>query len=98
MRITISFPPGFEVEGFVLSLHGNSMRVAMRDWDDAAVFEFSGGQWLSENGDLCRVYTSGPPAEIPAAAMEEIIWPRMDTDKLRSRQKRNRVYQCAFVA
>ena len=66
MQITISFPPGFEVEGVVLSLRGNSLRVAMRDWDDAAVFEFAGGQWLSENGDPCRVYTSGPPAGVPA--------------------------------
>ena len=64
MRITVSYPPGFEVEGFVLSLRGNSMRVAVRDWDDAAVFEFAEGQWLSENGDACRMYTSGPPAGI----------------------------------
>ena len=68
MRITVSFPPGFAVEGFVLSLRGNSMRVAMRDWDDAAVFEFADGQWLSENGDSCRFYTSGPPAGIAECA------------------------------
>jgi hypothetical protein len=65
MRITVSFPPGFEVEGFLLSLRGNSLRVAMRDWDDAAVFEFTDGQWLAENGDLCRLYTVEPPASIP---------------------------------
>jgi len=68
MRITVSFPRGFEVEGFVLSLRGNSMRVAMRDWDDAAVFEFAGGQWLAENGDPCRLYTSEPPAGVAAYA------------------------------
>lgn len=39
MEITISFPSGLDVEGVVLSVHGNSMRVAMRDWDDAGVFE-----------------------------------------------------------
>ena len=38
MEITISFPPGFDVEGIVLSVHGNSMRVAMRDWDDTGAF------------------------------------------------------------
>lgn len=65
MRITVSFRPGFEVEGFVLSLRGNSMRVAMRDWDDATVFEYEGGQWLSENGDACRMYTNEAPASIP---------------------------------
>jgi hypothetical protein len=64
MRITVSFPPGFEVEGFVLSLRGNSLRVAMRDWDDAAVFEFAEGRWLAENGDLCRMYTIGLPIGI----------------------------------
>jgi len=66
MQITISFPPGFEVQGVVLSVRDDSMRVAMRDWDDAAVFEFADGRWLSENGDPCRVYTSGPPAGVPA--------------------------------
>jgi hypothetical protein len=65
MRIIVSFPRGFEVEGFVLSLRGNSMHVAMRDWDDAAVFEFAEGRWLSENGDPCRVYTNEAPADIP---------------------------------
>jgi hypothetical protein len=68
MRITVSFPPGLEVEGFVLSLRGNSLRVAMRNWDDAAVFEFAGGLWLAENGDPCRVYTAEPPAGIPGCA------------------------------
>jgi hypothetical protein len=68
MRITVSFPPGFDVEGFVLSLRGNSVRVAMRDWDDAAVFEFADGQWLAENGDSCRLFTSDPPAGIVAYA------------------------------
>jgi len=68
MQITIAFPPGFEVQGVVLSVCERSMRVAMRDWDDAAVFEFAGGRWLSENGDRCRVYTSEPPAGIAACA------------------------------
>jgi hypothetical protein len=77
MQITISFPPGFEVEGVVLSLRGNSMRVAMRNWDDVAVFEFADGRWLSENGDPCRVYTSDAPAAIPEGASEEIDRPRL---------------------
>ena len=61
MEITISFPPGFDVEGVVLSVHGNSMRVAMRHWDDAGVFEFADGDWFAENGDRCDVHTSGRP-------------------------------------
>ena len=68
MRITVSFPPGFEVEGFVLALRGNSVRVAMRDWDDAAVFEFTDGQWLAENGDACRLFTANLHAGIAAFA------------------------------
>jgi hypothetical protein len=68
VRITVSFPPGFSVEGFVLSLRGNSVRVAMRDWNDAAIFEFTDGQWLAENGDACRLFTGGPPAGIPECA------------------------------
>jgi len=60
MEITISFAPGFDVEGIVLSVHGNSMRVAMRDWDDAGVFEFANGDWFAENGDRCDVRRSGP--------------------------------------
>jgi hypothetical protein len=68
MQITISFPPGFEVQGVVLSVRDDSMRVAMRDWDDAAVFNFADGHWFSENGDRCRVHTSGLPAGIPACA------------------------------
>jgi hypothetical protein len=68
MRITVSFPPGFEVEGFVLSLRGNSLRVAMRNWDDASVFEFADGQWMAENGDPCRVYTAEQAAGIPVCA------------------------------
>jgi len=71
MRITVTFPPGFEVEGFVLSLRGNSVRVAMRDWDDAAVFEFADGQWLAENGDPCRLFTGDLHAGIAAYAGSE---------------------------
>ena len=68
MRIIVSFRPGFEVEGFVLSLRGTSMRVAMRDWDDATVFEYADGQWLAENGDPCRLYTGEPREGIPEYA------------------------------
>lgn len=66
--ITISFPPGFEVEGVVLAVHGNSMRVAVRDWDDVEVFEFADGAWFAENGDRCHVHISGPLKDIFACA------------------------------
>jgi hypothetical protein len=65
VRVTICFPPGFEVEGIVLSVGDNSIRVAMRGWDDAGVFEFSDGDWLAENGDRCAVHTSGPATDVP---------------------------------
>jgi hypothetical protein len=65
MRITVSFPRGFEVEAYVLSLRGNSVRLAIRDWDDAAAFEFADGQWLAENGDPCRLYSNDATAGIP---------------------------------
>jgi hypothetical protein len=65
MPITICFPPGFEVDGVVLSVDGNSIRVAMRGWDDVGVFEFAEGDWLAENGGRCAVRTSGPTGDIP---------------------------------
>jgi hypothetical protein len=72
MQITISFRPGFDVEGVVLSAAGARLRVAMRDWDDAAEFQCHGGQWFSENGDpvqiawpesFCLATTEGLPTE-----------------------------------
>jgi hypothetical protein len=51
MQITISFRSGFSVEGVVLSATEDRLRVAMRDWDDAAEFLCRDGQWFSENRD-----------------------------------------------
>ena len=51
MQITISYPSGFDVEGVTLTLGDTTLRVAMRGWDDAAVFECRDGQWFAENGD-----------------------------------------------
>jgi len=50
-HITISFLPGFDVDGIVLSATGDTMRVAIRDWDDAAEFQYQDGSWVAENGD-----------------------------------------------
>ena len=54
MQITISFP-GFDVEGVVLTASDDQLRVAIRDWDDAAEFLCRDGQWYSENGDAVQV-------------------------------------------
>jgi hypothetical protein len=45
------------------------MRVAMRDWDDAGVFEFADGDWFAENGDRCDVHPAVPTFGIPAYAL-----------------------------
>jgi len=55
MQITISFRTGFDVEGVVLTATGERLRVAMRDWDDAAEFVCRDGQWFSENGDPVHI-------------------------------------------
>lgn len=55
MKIAISFRSGFDVEGVVLSFTGTRLRVAMRDWDDAAEFQCRDGQWFSENGDPVHI-------------------------------------------
>lgn len=49
MKITISFRPGFDVQGVVLSVTETRLRVAVKDWDDAAEFQQCDGQWFSEN-------------------------------------------------
>src|ERR1017187_9249424 len=72
MQITISFRSGFDVEGVVLSATETRLRVAMRDWDDAAEFQCRDGQWFSENRD---------PLAVPAQWFSEnrdpvdIAWP-----------------------
>jgi len=55
MQVTISFHSGFDVEGVVLSITEARLRVAVRDWDDAAEFQRRGGQWFSENRDLVHI-------------------------------------------
>jgi hypothetical protein len=55
MQITISFHSGFDVQGVVLSATEARLRVAMRDWDDAAEFHCRDGQWFSENRDPVHI-------------------------------------------
>jgi hypothetical protein len=74
MQITISFRPGFDVKGVVLSQSGARLRVAMQNWDDAAEFQCRHGQWFSENRDpvdiawqaSCR--SASPPSLIADGA------------------------------
>ena len=51
MQITITFSPGFDVEGVVLSITASPLRVALQNWDDAAEFQYRDGEWFSENQD-----------------------------------------------
>lgn len=55
MRITIAYGLGLTIDGILLSLDGNAMRVAVRNVDDAAEFRFRDGQWYSEYGDVVRL-------------------------------------------
>jgi hypothetical protein len=61
MQITISFRSGFSVDGVILSATETRLRVAMRDWDDAAEFQFRDGQWFAENRD--PVYIAWPDSQ-----------------------------------
>ncbi len=60
MHIAISFPPGFTVEGIVLQGCDRTLRVAIRSWDDIAIFRVRDGRWIAENGDAVTI----TPAEI----------------------------------
>lgn len=55
MQITIYYPSGLDVEGVVLSITETRLRVAMRDWDDAAEFRWLHDQWISENGYAVQI-------------------------------------------
>ncbi len=70
MKIVISYPPGFNVDGIVLWAGHRTLRVAMRNWDDAAVFHVREGRWTAENGDAVEIryrQSAAAPA-IPASA------------------------------
>ncbi len=60
MHIAISFPPGFTVEGIVLHAAGRTLRVAVRNWDDIAVFRVRNGRWTAENGDAVHLAPRHP--------------------------------------
>ncbi len=60
MQIIVTFPSGFDVDGIVLSIKNSSLRVAMRDWDDATEFECRDGLWYAENGDAVIISWSDP--------------------------------------
>ena len=55
MQITISFGAGFDVSGVVLSVTRAGVRVAVRDWDDAAEIQCRHGQWFLENRDPVHI-------------------------------------------
>ncbi len=55
MRITISYESGLQLEGVVLSLDADTLRVAVRNWEDAAEYRFRNGRWFSEFGAAVRL-------------------------------------------
>jgi hypothetical protein len=48
-KITIEYCDGRTIQGFVLARHGNTMSVAVRGADDAALFTCVHGTWVSED-------------------------------------------------
>ncbi len=62
MQIVISFPPGFSVEGILLSAAQGMLRVGVRHWDDAAIFQLQHGRWLAENGDEVSIMPLTDPS------------------------------------
>jgi hypothetical protein len=69
MQIVISFPPGFSVDGIVMSADAGMLRVAVRGWDDAAIFRARAGGWVAENGDFVEIQPP-PSCWMPAHAVE----------------------------
>jgi len=71
MQITVTFGPGFHVEGVVLSVGSAGLRVAMADWEDAAEFQMRAGQWFLENRepvDIAWPKASAVEPESPSPA------------------------------
>jgi len=60
---------GVQLDGVILVVHAQTMRVAIRGLDDAGEFRYQGGQWLSESGDpieITRYSTAdGADSEVP---------------------------------
>ena len=54
MQITISYDSGLQLEAFVLSVREDTLRVAVRNWEDAAEYHFREGRWFSEFGVAVR--------------------------------------------
>lgn len=65
MQITLWFSAGFHLEGFVVAGSNTELRVAIRDWNDIAVFRSEGGDWIAENGDrvVIHPHASNSPGE-----------------------------------
>jgi hypothetical protein len=74
MQITISFRSGFDVQGVVLSVTESRLRVAIRDWDDAAEFQRRDGQWFSENRDPVQITW---PETLRTATTEDLSLSRL---------------------
>jgi hypothetical protein len=48
-KITIAYRSGATAEGIVLTHHGNTLSVAVRDCDDASLFTCVRGTWIAED-------------------------------------------------
>lgn len=53
-------PDGMMLDGLALSVKGTEMRVAVRGFDDAAIFRFRDGTWIAEDGLRASVSFNSP--------------------------------------
>jgi len=85
VQISICYPGGGSVAAILLGVSGNTLRLAVEGWDDAAEFRLVGGQWYSELGEPVEIDSmpdaldpceSDPfwPAPYPGSAPASLLW------------------------
>ena len=75
MQVEISFPTGFTVAGALVAGTNTELRIAMRGWDDIAVFHAAGGDWLGENGDRVQIDFHPASSSLGRAFFEMFVYP-----------------------
>lgn len=72
--LIIRFGAFFELRGILLSLLGDSIRVALEDCGDAAEFRRVGDRWIAETGEAVeiewRTLTSPESIPVPLVPMD----------------------------
>ena len=75
MQVEISFPAGFTVAGALVAGTNTELRIAMRDWDDLAVFHATGGDWVAENGDRVGIRPNPDTSFLERVFFEMFVCP-----------------------